>query len=149
HGYDLRRLVRGLVLSRGYARGSRWEGKETPRPQLFAVARVRPLTPMQLATSLRLAAGDPQTLPADLKADEFDKRIQGLENGARGFATLFEQPGDDFQIGVSEALLFSNSDRVQKDLLADGGDRLIGRLKQVKDPNEVIDLAVRTTLCRP
>ena len=27
HGYDLRRLIRGLVLSRAYARGSRWEGE--------------------------------------------------------------------------------------------------------------------------
>ncbi len=149
HGYDLRRLTRGLVLSRAYARSSRWEGREVPRPQLFAVARLRPLTPMQLATSLRVAITDPQTLPADLEAAEFDKRIQGLENTARGFASLFEQPGDDFQIGVSEALLFSNGERVQKDLLADGSDRLLGRLLKTKDTGEAIDLAVRTVLGRP
>jgi hypothetical protein len=149
HGYDLRRLTRGLVLSRAYARSSRWEGPEPPRPQLFAVTRLRALTPMQLATSLRLAVTDPQTLPGDLKPDEFDKRIGGLESSARGFASLFEQPGDDFQIGVSEALLFSNGERVQKDLLTDGGDRLLGRLVKTKDPGEAIDLAVRTVLCRP
>jgi hypothetical protein len=149
HGYDLRRLTRGLVLSRAYARSSRWEGSETPRPQLFAVARLRALAPMQLATSLRLAVTDPQTLPADLKPEEFDKRIGGLESSARGFASLFEQPGDDFQIGVGEALLFSNGERVQKDLLADGGDRLLGRLLKMKDSGEAIDLVVRTVLCRP
>jgi hypothetical protein len=148
HGYDVRRLVRGLVLSRAYARSSRWDGPAVPRPQLFAVARLRALAPMQLATSLRLAVTDPQTLPAGLKPDEFDKRIQGLENGGRGFAGLFEQPGDEFQIGVSEALLFSNSDRIQKDLLADGGDRLFGRLVKIKDASEAADLAVRTILCR-
>ena len=38
HGYDLRRLIRGLVLSRAYARDSRWDGGEPPRPSLFAVA---------------------------------------------------------------------------------------------------------------
>src|SRR5262249_21179255 len=52
HHYDLRRLIRGLVLSRAYARESRWDKGETPRPSLFAVARVKPLTPMQLALSL-------------------------------------------------------------------------------------------------
>jgi hypothetical protein len=50
---------------------------------------------------------------------------------------------------VSEALLFSNMDRMQKEFLADSADRLVGRLKQIKDPNEAIDLAVRTVLSRP
>jgi hypothetical protein len=149
HNYDLRRLIRGLVLSRAYARDSRWTKGDAPRPQLFAVARVRPLTPMQLAVSLRLAVADPTSLPASLKADEFDKRLQGLESSAGGFARLFEQPGDDFQVGVSEALLFSNNDRIRKELLADGGDRLLGCLKQLKNGDEIIDLAVRTILCRP
>jgi hypothetical protein len=149
HQYDLRRLIRGLVLSRAYARDSRWEKGETPRPSLFAVARVRALTPMQLAVALRLAVTDPQSLPATLKADEFDQRLQGIESSAGGFARSFEQPGDDFQVGVGEALLFSNNDRIQKELLADGGGRLLGRLKQLKNVDEAIDLAVRTILSRP
>jgi hypothetical protein len=149
HHYDLRRLIRGFVLSKAYARDSRWEKGATPRPSLFAVARVKPLSPMQLAVSLRLAVTDPQSLPATLKADEFDKRLQGIESSAGGYARSFEQPGDDFQVGVSEALLFSNNDRLQKELLADGGDRLLGRLKQLKNPDEVIDTVVRTILSRP
>ncbi|HEY7309104.1 MAG TPA: DUF1549 domain-containing protein [Gemmataceae bacterium] len=149
HNYDLRRLIRGLVLSRAYARDSRWQNGDAPRPQMFAVARVKPLTPMQLAVSLRVAVADPQSLPANLKPEEFDKRLQGLESSAGGYARLFEQPGDDFQVGVSEALLFNNNDRIQKDLLADGGDRLLGRMKQLKDVDAMIDLAVRTVLSRP
>jgi hypothetical protein len=148
HGYDLRRLVRGLVLSRAYARSSRWDHGDTPSPQLFAVARLRALTPMQLAASLRLATTDPMRL-ATLKPEDFERQIEGLESSARGFAGLLEQPREDFQIGVGEALLFSNSDRVQKEFLADGGDRLLGRLKQTKSADEAIDLAVRTVLCRP
>jgi len=148
HRYDLRRLVRGLVLSKAYARSSRWEGGPAPRPNLFAVARVRPLTPMQLATALRLATADPSSLPASLKPDEFEKRIEQMESSARGFARDFEQPGDDFQVSVIEALLFSNSDRIQRDLLADGGDRLIGRLKQIKDTKVLVDVAVRNVLSR-
>jgi hypothetical protein len=150
HKYDLHRLIRGVVLSKTYARSSRWDGDgEAPKPKLFAVANVRPLTPMQLATSLRLATTDPTSLTAGGKADEIEKRIAGLEDAARGFAPLIEQPREDFQISVSEALLFSNMDRMQKEFLAESGDRLVGRLKQIKDSNEAIDLAVRTVLSRP
>jgi hypothetical protein len=149
HGYDLRRLERGLVLSQAYSRGSRWDGETVPRPYLFAVARVRPLSPPQLAASLRLAATDPATLQAPLKPEEIEKRIESIEAGSRGLADLFEQPREDFQIGVGEALVFSNSDRIQRELLADGGDRLLGRLKEMKDPQQAIDLAVRTVLSRP
>jgi hypothetical protein len=149
HGYDLRRLTRGLLLSRAYARASRWENGEAPRPQLFAVARLRALSPMQLASSLRLATSDPQMLSASLKSAELERRVQSLEDSARGFAALIEQPREDFQIGASEALLFSNNDRVQKEFLADTSDRLLGRLKQMKYSEEAIDLAVRCILCRP
>jgi hypothetical protein len=149
HQYDLRRLVRGLVLSRAYARASRWEGGAAPKPELFAVARLRPLSPMQLATSLWLATSDPATLPADIKPDVFEKRLEGLEGRARDFARLIEQPRDDFQIGVGEALLFSNGERFTREFLADGGDRLVGRLKQLKDPQALIETAVRNVLSRP
>jgi hypothetical protein len=149
HKYDLRRLLRGLVLSRAYARSSRWEGAKTPEPELFAVANVRALTPMQLATSLYLASTDPAQFPATMKHEVFEQRIEGLENRARGFAHFIEPPRGNFQIGVGEALLFSNSEQVQREFLADNRDRLVGRLAAIKDRKELIDLAVRTVLSRP
>jgi hypothetical protein len=149
HGYDLRRLIRGLAMSKTYSRSSRWDGSgEPPMPKLFAVGRLKALTPMQMATSLRIATTDPKQFAA-AKPDEFDKKMEGFENAARGMASMFEWPGEDFQVSVSEALLFSNGDRIQRELLTDGGDRLLGRMKQAKDRKEVIDIAVRTTLCRP
>ena len=72
HRYDLRRLIRGLVLSRAYARSSRWDGESELRPDpqhLFAVAAVRPLSPMQLATSMWVATTDPASI-ADLPGPE-------------------------------------------------------------------------------
>jgi hypothetical protein len=149
HGYDLRRLIRGLVLSQAYARSSRWEGAKLPGPELFAVAQLRPLTPMQLTTSLELAAMSPASFPADLRPEELDRRIENLENRARGWSQYFDPPSDHFQVSVREALLFSNGERVSRELLADGGDRLVGRLKTVKDRKELIDLAVRNVLSRP
>lgn len=149
HNYDLRRLTRGLVLSNAYARGSRWEKDDVPDARLFAVAAVRPLTPMQLATSLSVATTAPTAWPAPEKIDEFEKRLEGIEAAARGFAGSIEQPRENFQVGVAEALLFSNSDRVHKQYLADAGNQLIGALKAIKDEKEAIDVAVRTVFGRP
>src|SRR5205814_6336734 len=79
HRYDLRRLIRGLVLSKAYSRSSRvpltlpsppgGEGQKrgtgpVPRPDPFAGAPVRARTPVQPATSLRLATADPASPPA-------------------------------------------------------------------------------------
>jgi len=149
HGYDLRRLIRGLVLSGAYARSTRWEGAEAPRPSLFAVGVARPLTPTQLASSLRLATVDPASLPPDFQSEAFEKRIEALEQGARSLATFFTTSSGDSQIGVAEALLFSNGERITRELLSDGSDRLVGRLKQTAGQAELIDLAVRNVLSRP
>jgi hypothetical protein len=149
HGYDVRRLIRGLVLSQAYARDSRWEGKDPPNPALFAVARPRVLTPLQLTTALRIATADPESLAAMHDGAAFEKQIVSLENSARSFASSLDQSGDDPQIGVSESLLFSNSDRFQKEFLADGGDRLLGRLVKIADRGELVETAVRCVLSRP
>jgi hypothetical protein len=149
HDYDLRRLIRGLVLSQGYARSSRWESEDAPEGRLFAVAAVRPLTPMQLATSLGVATTAPASWPALDKVDEFEKRIAGLEATARGLAAAIEQPNENFQVGVAEALLFSNSDRVHKQYLTDNNALLIGALKSIKAEKELIDMAVRNVFARP
>src|SRR5262249_52811982 len=135
-------------LSRTYARSTRWDGERSPPPRSFAVGRLRALTPAQLATSLRLATTDPEQYPP-MSPEELDRKVEGAESAARGFASLIEQPREDFQIGVAEALLFSNSERAQREFLADGRDRLVGRMREMKEPGRAIDLAVRTVLARP
>jgi hypothetical protein len=146
--YDLRPTIRGIVLSQTYSRSSKWTGDTMPGPGLFAVGRLKALTPMQMATSLKIATSDPQSFQT-AKADELDKRLEGLEHAARGYASLFAQPTDDFQIGVGEALLFSNNDKVAREFLAEGNDRLLGRVKAMDDPAKAIDLLVRSVLSRP
>lgn len=139
HDYDLRRLIRGIVLSRTYSRSSRWSS-ESPPPaaQTFAVAATRPLTPRQLAASLQIAARSSSSWPTvdevTAKPEDWLKRRTDLENQAGGWMREFEQPSADFQIAVDEALFFSNSDRVQNDLLRDGNDRLVGSLKSAATP---------------
>jgi hypothetical protein len=149
HDYDLRRLVRGLVLSDAYARASRWEGEgegKTPPEKWFAVAQARPLTPMQMAVSLRLATTDPQALPAE--DAELEKRLAAIEKNAENMASLFPRPGDNFQVGVSEAMLFANNQALQKELL-EGNGTLVTRMLQLPDLSQRAELAVRTVLSRP
>ena len=118
HRYDLRRLIRGLVLSQAYSRSSRWEPEpksaertteapptataEAPDPRLFAVAAVRPLSPMQLATSMWVASTDPASI-ADLASPAaLDPKVAALEGRARGLANAIAPPGRGItQIGGS------------------------------------------------
>jgi hypothetical protein len=145
HGYDLRRLTRGIVFSNAYARSSRWDGDKLPDERLFAVAQVRALAPMQMATSLKLVTADPQTLPTDRK--KLEERLEAIEKSASGLANLFAQPTDNFQIGVAEAMLFANNEALQKSLL-EGAGTLAERMKQEPDLTKRANLAVRTVLGR-
>jgi hypothetical protein len=145
--YDLRRLVRGIVMSKAYSRSSRYDSEAQPPASSFAVARLKPLTPMQMATSLKIATTDPKQWDG-LKPEEFEKRIEQMEASARGFASLIAMPTDNFQIGVGEALLFSNGDRVEKDYLADNAGTLLGRMKTETQTSAAIELMLRTTLGR-
>lgn len=148
HNYDLRRLSRGIVLSHAYARDSVWTSNERPPADLFAVGAIRPAAPLQYATTLRMAALNPDQLPADLDAVEFEKRVGGIVGDARGFASLFEQPGNDFQVSVDEALAVANGERFDKELLRDGADTLLHKLKSLDRP-AALDLAGWTIFSRP
>ncbi len=149
NNYDLRRLIRGLALSDAYARSSRWEHSARPEPALFAAAIPRALTPAQFGVSLHFAAADPEMFKPTLTAEERLKTIERLEKTGQGMSSLFERPGDDFHVGVDEALLFSNGDRIQRELLADGGGRLIKHLAASKDRHAQVEAVVWNILSRP
>lgn len=156
HNYDLKRLARGLVLTNAYARSSRWEGDKPADDRLFAVATVRALAPMQMATSLKLVTADPKTIPTPLPQGEgpgvraeFETKIEAIEKSASGLANLFPQPTDNFQVGVAEAMLFANNEALQKSLLENGANTLVERMKAEPDMAKRADLAIRTVLTRP
>ena len=149
HGYDLRRLIQGIVLSEAYARSSEWtSASEPPAASSFAMAQARALTPGQLAASLHVVVRNPAQWPTINDAEEWSKRRTDLENQANGWVREFEQPGENFQIAVDEALFFSNSDRVQNELLRDSDDRLLGYLKKVEDQSKAIAELWMTVLNR-
>jgi hypothetical protein len=143
HNYDLRRLVRGLVASQTYSRGSRWDGGEAPPPDLFAVANLRPLTPRQFGVSALLASRAIE-LPAEPGARE--RALEALEAAAeKQFGSVIEQPEEGFQVSVREALKLSNDEALLRVLGAD----LVGQLLPLRDPRKQVEAAVWSVLSRP
>ncbi len=139
--YDLRGLIRGIVMSDAYSRSSRLVTEERPpSPTTFARALTRPLTPRQLATSLLVVARGPAEFPAAERQPDIGwaRFRNDLENQAGGWVREFERPTENFQVSVDEALFFSNSDRVQNDLLRDSGGSLVGRLLAIDDDRELL-----------
>ena len=148
HNYDLQRLVRGIVLSQAYARSSGWEyASDAPSPEVFAVAAVRPLSARQYSLSLRIASLNPETMTAT-SAPDWPNRRDELERQADDLANQFEVPGENFQIGVDEALLFTNNAKLWDDYVRDDGSTLVGCLKQKPDRTAQIETAYWATLGR-
>lgn len=149
HRYDLKRLIRGIVLSEAYARSSRWTATgEVPSSDYFAVAIPRVLSPRQYALSLLIATSNPVELDKAMQHEAWPKRRESLGKAASGFAGQLERPTANFQVSVDEALLFANSKRVQNDFLRDSRDKLVGYLKEIKDDRKLIEAAYFATLSR-
>ncbi len=149
NGYELRRLIRGIALSQAYARSSEWTMDETPpAASTYAVAATKALTPRQLAASLLVAIRSTDNWPSPEDSAAWNKQRIDLENQADGWSREFEQPGENFQVAVDEALFFSNNDRIMNDLLRDGGDRIVGKLKSIEDVSESIEQLWITVLNR-
>ena len=131
HDFNLRRTIETMVISDTYARSSRWTGEGSrPSPDAFAVGSVRPLTPLQYAFTLKLAATSPEHF--DVDPEEHDKRVEQLFGSARGLASNFEMPGEGFQVSVMEALFMSNNARIETDLLRDHSSSLIKYLMSLE-----------------
>jgi hypothetical protein len=137
HGFDVKRLIRGIVLSDAYARSSQWLYAEPqPSPDDFAVALVRPLTPNQLASSLLVGTSSPDRFQKAFDSGGWDELREQLEKQAAGTAKLFEYPGENFQVSVTEALLFNNAQRIENDYLRISQDRLAGYMQESLRPHD-------------
>ena len=152
HEYDLKRLIRGIVLSKSYSRSSEWNSAaDPPSSHYFAVAIPRPLSPRQYAMSLLVATRNPPHWKQWLTkpSEDWKKERTGLENSTNSWDDTFEIPGENFQIAVDEALFFSNNDRIENDFLRDSGDRLVGHLKKLDDPQAAVSAAFAAVNSRP
>ena len=147
HDFDLRHLIRGLVMSRTYSRDTSWEGSGTkPEASLFAIGRVRMLTPLQLGASLRVATLDPESIGGNVPLADRNKRLEDSAQSGRGLSSRFEMPREDLQLSISEALYLNNNRELMSELLGRG---LVDRLVAIQDDGTAMELAFQSVLQRP
>ena len=145
HGYDLDRLIAGIVSSHVYQLSS-VPRSEDAAGTLFATAHLKPLTPEQYALSILLATGDGSFDQAGGRA----RRYRELEDRAGALTRVgqFDPRSDRFQSSATEALFLSNNPETQR-LVAKNGNNLVARLTALKDTGQIVDTAVWTVLSRP
>lgn len=158
HGFDLRRLMSGILHSEAYLRSSRWAGAG-PRPAdgAYAAAALKPLSPPQLAVALAQATGHLDTLRA-----KYDREKAGSEPGPatlaavrkrfereREYAALlsrFKQEGEPFRANASHALYLTYNPAVRAML---GPKGLVGRMAKLAGADDVARAAYLAVLSRP
>jgi hypothetical protein len=158
HGFDLRRLMGGILHSEAYLRSSRWPGPG-PRPadKTYAAAALKPLSPPQLALALAQATGYADTLRAKYEREKANRKLDAVTFAVvrkqferdREYATLltrFKQEGEAFQANASHALYLTYNP-VMKTMLAPNG--LVGKLAKLPDTGEVARTAYLAILSRP
>ncbi|QDU95533.1 DUF1549 domain-containing protein [Lignipirellula cremea] len=149
NGYNLQRLIDGLVRSEAYARSSRLPEGDYPPATAFAVGSVRPLRPEAYAAVLKMAATSPDFFPAEMSVEDRENRAEGIVSRSRTIARSFEQPAPGFQVSVDEALLMSNGDRIRSELLSTSSEALLGKLNATPDRAEAINLLFWNVCSRP
>jgi hypothetical protein len=139
HKYDIKWLIREIVLTETYQRSSRKpkanKTAEPPAEETFAVAILRPLTPAQLAWAVLEATGQTavqrKSLAKKLTEPLLHSRLASYE---KRFVALFGgQPGkppEDFQSSVDQVLFLSNDNTVMT-LIRPRAGNLADRLGKV------------------
>ncbi len=149
NGYDLDRLVAGIVSSRVYQLSGKLPSGGKPAGERdFSQAPLRSLSPQQLAVSLILATGDGGLDRAkDAKERESLARNLDRDAGRLTRAKLLDPRSDRYQTSTGEALYLSNHPDVQQ-LVTPTKSNLVGRLAALTDTKEIVDTAVWTLLSR-
>lgn len=153
--YDLKKFIRGIVLSETYQRSSLIPKDPAPNPETFAAAPLRPLTPEQLAWSMMQASG---LIDAEKKAlgpkGTIDAVYAKLAGNEAIFIKLFGgtpgEPSDPnaFETTLDQTLFVANGDLL-RGWLAPRPGNLAFRLNELKDAGafaEELYLSILTRL---
>jgi hypothetical protein len=151
-GFDVRRLLREIALSQAYQRSSELPPglKELPAKSL-AAARLRPLSPEQLAWGLMQATGltdaERQALGAKATPETISARLAG--NVAPFAASFGARPGqpESFEATLDQALFLSNGALVRSWLTPRPGN-LVDRLSRLSAPGAVAEELYLSVLTR-
>jgi hypothetical protein len=140
-GYDIKDLIRNLVLTRVYQLDSRPRGNSAPPPEAFARGPEKPLSAEQLYGSFLVATGS--------AADDAGKIAGHDENEIRNaFAARFPDLfAPDYNASLQQATFLSNSPLIDE-LLGKRGTNTTARLVALASPGERAIEAFRIVLGR-
>jgi hypothetical protein len=137
-GYDIKWLVRELVLSRTYQLDSRPASEPVPRPEAFARMLEKPLSAEQLYRSILAALGD----PTDGTETETQRELRRA--CIARFPDLFPV---EYNASLQQATFLSNSPILEK-LLKSRESSTVARLLATPSAEERVRLAFSDVLGR-
>jgi hypothetical protein len=121
-GYDIKHLIRTIVLSRTYQLDSRWKGATPPPPELFARGPEKPLSAEVLCRSLLVATGRDAT--NDKESADTEALRQAL---IVAFPSLFEV---EYNATLQQTMFLTNNPLLDA-MLRPSGQNLTARLVQL------------------
>jgi hypothetical protein len=154
HGFDLKWLLREIMLSETYQRSSRLpEGVAKVEPTAYRVTTPKGLTPEQLLRAVLRATGNTAKIKlpdSDPEAEKFDRKgyftgthdelPSSLDDMKAIFVQTFgEPPGQpevDYSPGVNKSLFLMN-DRLIQHWLKPRSGNLIDRLNKLEKHSEI------------
>lgn len=159
NGFDLRRLLDGILHSDAYRRSTIWPSETRPKDDLYAVGILRPLSPQQMAWAIATATGYTDNLAARFTKELKDVPAKGAvgpdlhrrwerDREFDDMVDKFQNNGETFQANASQALFVTFSPFMQKMRKAAPGN-LTQKLVATKSPAELAELAFRAVLSRP
>jgi hypothetical protein len=166
HGFDLKWLIREIMLSEVYQRSSRLpEGVPKVEPDSYRVTLPKGLTPEQLLRAVLRATGNiewAKALKVEPDAEKFDRKgyFTGTnvelppslnEMEAIFIQTFAQPPGEaevDFSPGVNKSLFLMN-DRLIQHLLRPRNGNLVDRLGKLKTTDAISRELYLSVLSRP
>ena len=167
HDYNLKWLIREIVLSKTWQRSSRLtDNTDSPAADRFAVAIERPLMAEQLLASVVRATGNVTLLEEKKNSPESEQpdadsgltanltdhsSLPTLAELKTAFSTAFandaREPEGEFKATVKGALFWLNSSEIQQLLNRHPGN-LVDKLTQIKQPVSLVDELYLAVLSR-
>jgi mono/diheme cytochrome c family protein len=118
-GYDIRHLIRMIVLSKTYQLDSQWKGSTPPLPELFALGLEKPFSAEVLYRSLLVATG------RDFKSEKGNPDTEALRQALIvAFPGLFDV---EYNATLQQSMFFTNSPLFDA-MLKPSGQNITARL---------------------
>lgn len=138
-GYDMKRLVRQIVLSKTYQLDSRWKDATPPQPELFARGLEKPLPAEVLYRSLLVATGHDAADEKELaKSDSLRQAL------IVAFPSMFDV---EYSATLQQAMFLNNSPLLDA-MLRPTDQNLVARLAALPDNTARVQTAFAEVLGR-